>query len=537
MGDPPLVTISAESSTPGRWAVWAEIGLILVIFFVHAGWPVPDVNEAHYLGKAQHYWNDTWCSGDFFLESADAHLVFYWGFGWLTLWLPLPAVAWLGRILTWGLLAWAWRRLSFSLVARPLFAALSAALFVTLLERFHLAGEWVVGGVEGKGFAYVLVFLGLEAMVRNRWRRAWLLLGAASAMHVLVGGWAVLLTGFAWLTAGRDRPHLRSMLPALAGGFVLALPGLIPALALGWNVPSDVAERAYQIYVFERLPHHLALHMLPANEFVPRLVRHGALLAVFLLLWRVMRGQDIAGDDPFRPLRGFVFGAVIAVLCGLAIAFATQDHPVLAAKILRYYWFRLSDVALPLGVALAGATTLAKALSHRSTVGAWLLSAALLLCGWHLGNVAYVRHVDPRPRADYKMQDYDDWCDACDWIAEHTPEGARFLTPRMSHTFKWRTGRIEVVTYKDFPQDPQGVVEWSQRIEAVYRRRDDSELDYWQTLAEQGEERLGPLASRYDAGYLLTESDRPLHFPQLYSNGNYTIYRISPPESESDRAP
>ena len=46
-----------------------------------------------------------------------------------------------------------------------------------LIERFHMAGEWVIGGVEAKGFAYVLVFLGLEAVVRNRWNRAWLLLG------------------------------------------------------------------------------------------------------------------------------------------------------------------------------------------------------------------------------------------------------------------------------------------------------------------------------------------------------------------------
>ena len=69
-----------------------------------------------------------------------------------------------------------------------------------------MAGEWVIGGVEAKGFAYVLVFLGLEALAANRWNRVWLLLGAASAFHVLVGGWAAVAAGLAWLLTGSDRP-------------------------------------------------------------------------------------------------------------------------------------------------------------------------------------------------------------------------------------------------------------------------------------------------------------------------------------------
>ena len=85
-------------------------------------------------------------------------------------------VAWVGRLLTWSLLAWAWRRLSRAVTAGPWMAVLSAGLFSLLLDRAAMAGEWVIGGVEAKGFAYVLVFLALEALVRGRWGRAWLIL-------------------------------------------------------------------------------------------------------------------------------------------------------------------------------------------------------------------------------------------------------------------------------------------------------------------------------------------------------------------------
>jgi hypothetical protein len=119
----------------------AEVLLIFTVFFVHGGWPAPEVNETHYLAKARHYWDPTWCRNDFFLNSADAHQVFYWTFGWLSRLLPFEALAWTGRLLTWALLAWSWRKLSTTLLPLPLTSVLSAGLLVALIDRGHMAGE------------------------------------------------------------------------------------------------------------------------------------------------------------------------------------------------------------------------------------------------------------------------------------------------------------------------------------------------------------------------------------------------------------
>src|SRR2546423_1926402 len=82
---------------------------------------------------------------------------------------------------------------------------------------FLLAGEWIVGGVEAKGFAYVLVFLALEAIAKNQWRATLLLAGAAGAFHVLVGGWTAVAIGLAWLISGKERPAIASLVPAAIG--------------------------------------------------------------------------------------------------------------------------------------------------------------------------------------------------------------------------------------------------------------------------------------------------------------------------------
>src|SRR5262245_51374390 len=267
----------------------AEVLLIGLVFFVIAGDPPPGVNEPHYLCRLKHFWNPGWCAGDLFLESTDTQVAFIWTLGWLTRWLSLSAAAWVGRAVVWTLLAWAWQRLSWRLVPRKLASVLSAALFVTLTSIAHLAGEWVVGGVEAKCFAYFFVLIALHEMIDRRWNAVWLLLGAASAFHPLVGGWSGLVSAGIWLLDDRRKVRALSMLPGFVGGGLIALIGFVPALTLTRNVPADEVAESARIYVFERLPHHLALLTLPQEEIALRFARHAALVVA---LWALMRSAN-----------------------------------------------------------------------------------------------------------------------------------------------------------------------------------------------------------------------------------------------------
>ncbi|MEQ8788300.1 MAG: DUF6798 domain-containing protein [Pirellulaceae bacterium] len=517
-----------------------EVALIFLLFYLYAGGPPPDVNEAHYLAKARHYWDPSWCPGDHFLDSRDAHLVFNWTFGWLTRLFPLPAVAWIGRVLTWGLLAWAWRRLSVAVVPVKLMSLLSAALMLVLLRNLHLAGEWMVGGVEAKGFAFVLVLLGLEAMVRDRWRSTWLLLGAASAFHVLVGGWTVIAVGVAWLWRGRGRPSLVSMLPALIGGLLLALPGLISGLLLTIGVETRTVELANQIYVFERLSHHLVV---PWRDGL-LLGRTFALFTIWLVMcvltWRM---------EAARRLNGYVLGAVLIALTGAAIDLTLRNsQPELAASLLRYYWFRTSDVALPLGTALGACALAAHWRAARPRVTEAALSAAILLAAVGIGEVVCRRMLDPRPLADAQSlptgktaedrdKIYRDWKAVCRWIREETPPDARFLTPQMQQTFKWYAQRSEAVTWKDVPQDAPSLVEWWRRYRILYPEYPDQDGTMKRGLAAYDDANLAILAHHYGAQYVVIDRTRSRYRPSfhlmypdlMHDNATYAVYKIPDP--------
>jgi len=542
---------SFPQGTASRWPLWAEMALVFAVFFIQGAWPVPEVNEPNYLGKAIHFWNPAWAPHDFFLQTADTHWVFYFSFGWLSRWLTPTALAWTGRLITWGLLAWAWQRLSFAVLPRRWLAPVTAALFVALAQHGNLAGEWIIGGLEAKGFAFVFMFLGLEALVRDRWNRAWLLLGIASAFHVLVGGWAVVAAAIALMLAGSARPPLRTMWSGLRGGLLLSLPGLIPALLLNWGTPAAVVREANEIYVYGRLPHHLNPWRFPLDQLVPFVI----LCCLFLLLGRVA-----ATERPVRRLRAVVVASLAIALLGLLLSLLGFWDRQVAAGLLRFYWFRLADVMVPLGVSLLGMCVIVGLRQRHPRLGRCALAASILLAGLHISDCIVLRlfsrppHAErycdldawasacrwiahpgraamfPRhPRAD-RLPDYAAWREACQWASqpENTAPDATFLTPRMSQTFKWYAHRGEAGTWKELPQDARGIVAWWQRMEAFYGTGKALPQEPWyNSLEELGPQRLRQLAAAYHFQYVLTTiSDGPLPLPVVYRNRTYIIYRI-----------
>jgi hypothetical protein len=425
------------------------------------------------------------------------------------------------------------------------------------LRNFHMAGEWIVGGVEAKGFAYVLVFLALEALVRGQWSVALLLAGAASAFHVLVGGWTVVTIGVAWILAGQERPKLERLWPAAAGGLLLSLPGLIPAILLNRGVSPEIGDEAARLYVFERLAHHLVYH-----RFAPdHIWRFAALSAAWLALAIALRKES-----GLHRLQLVVAGALLLALAGIALdqglilrahwqGQTAAEYERAAAPLLRFYWFRLSDAFVPVGVALAIVSGIQRLERSRPTLAAWLTAAAVLLAAANIADVWYWRSqqrlpgavLQPRPTADSwprwwvarrhapaaptAAEWLRDWQAVCAWIGENTPADAKFITPREQQTFKWYAGRAEVANWKDVPQDAASVSQWKMALDLLYprdarHRRED--------LAAESDENLAMLGRYFHAQYIVidrTRAARPILLPRVYpefpeDNRSFGVYRV-----------
>ncbi len=240
----------------------ADCLVTFCIYFLYAGAMVPGVNETHYWIKAKHFWNSEFVSKDLFAASGDAHWFFFQSIGWITLWLPLSWTAWVTRILGWGVLSGSWCYLANSVTNRAWSGSLSSLLFLTCIHYGHLSGEWVIGGMEAKIFAYAALWMGLACMCTDRWPMAWIWMGVASAFHVLVGGWATLTLML--LYASTTRCYLpwgrswRPQWPWLFAGGSLSLLGLIPAILVNRGASIDLQSQGAWLHVYYRLAHHLA---------------------------------------------------------------------------------------------------------------------------------------------------------------------------------------------------------------------------------------------------------------------------------------
>ena len=519
-----------------RWG-GAWLALVMACFLL-AGAPPPHVNESHYLVKARHYHDPSFAAGDLFVESEDAHALFFATFGRLTQWTDLETAAWWGRWIVWSTLAGSMLALGAALDLQAAGAAGMGLLLIALQRVTPMAGEWMIGGVEAKGPAFALAILAVACVVRGRWEWAMVMAGAAAAWHVLIGGWLLLLTGVGSVaTQGGGLLRRPRWLQAVAVALLLSAFGWWPAWQLNQGVPADVAGEAAVIYVYRRLAHHLVFQHFP----LPAIAFHFLAWGAFSAGWLALRG-----DLAVQRVGKLVWGAGALLLMGIAINLWGQWSPESAARVARFYWFRTSDWILPMGLSVLAARA-APRMSSSSRDGWRLAGVGLvtvgLFCGadiWHQWQVDLppaeqqggLFRRDPPEKWQAALSE---WQAVCRWAGEHTAPGDVWLTPRHQQTFKWYSGRAEVVNWKDVPQDARSVVQWWERYRDVYPREVARN-----GLVAHGESGLRHLADRYGARWVLIDrrwSRRLLNWTRVYpeqlkASTRFVVYRI-PTDEES----
>ena len=511
---------------------------LLVIWLLNATL-VPGINESHYLPKAKHAWDPSFAPGDLFLSSGNAHWLFAQIAGSLSTLMPLSAVAWVGRIVSWCLMAIAWQRFALTFGWTSSLSAVVLAGWLVATKLGNWAGEWAVGGFEAKALAYPFVIFALAEVLRGHWNRVWILSGAAVAFHPLVGGWAGVTFAAAWLWFGRhESPFVRQLIPGLVAG-VLSAIGVVPALAMigGPSRSGDIV--VAQIHAFYRLAHHQSPRLFSAAQHWSGAITLGLLIVATVLVLRLrhtpLRDAQMFAlterDGLTRRLLAVAWLSIGVSLCGLAIdLLGVGTRPDVAASLLRFYWFRWSDIAVPLAWMsamwmlatqprsgpMAAQAVVSQARSRHGDAAlppVWLLRSMLALATFVCVGIQVSKNwqseIAPADRTLLMSGSSElasgpevvaHWQAVCAWVKENTPNDALFLTPRAQQTFKWYAGRAEVVSYKDVPQDSGSLLEWYDRIGRCAPPRDADGRPLGWTTAQ-----LKRLRARYGFEYVIVD--------------------------------
>ena len=546
---------NVSESTPEHLPAFVVLACVSVVFIAASllSVPIPGINEPHYLCKARAFADSDWCSGDFFLQSANAHYVFFWVTGPLTELFSLPVVAAIGRVLSLMILAVGWtmcgRRLSLSAAA----IVVSAAAFCGIALTGNLSGEWVIGGYEGKvpayGFALSGVAFWFDARRYQLFRKyvlAGTFCGLSVALHPVVGLWfcigiALCEIAFQVISAFRpptDRPGrswLRFFLDGLsftAASIVLALPGLVPAaqMVLSTDLPVKDLNRANYIQMYWRLAHHLDPSTFPVRAWAHTAVLIATIVLLLRIAKRVNRSMcsQASGevDTPQRCWRSILMllgsGGLI-VFAGVVVGW--HSEPILKtegwewrANVLKFYPFRFFDALLPMTVAFSLGlvfTRLTEGLRVTARMVPAVVCVAIVL--------AAASEVRPSAPPGYSPDSFDEWKDACRWIRTNTPTNALVYGPREGFGFNWYAERAQYVCFKDCPQDAPGILEWNRRLWNIHGWSEKAYKDQKYDAADTRK-----LFDQFGVTHILTRKLGPFDAEPVYQNHVWRIYETVP---------
>jgi hypothetical protein len=263
-------------------------------------------------------------------------------------------------------------------------------------------------------------------------------------------------------------------------------------------------------------------------EIAPyRVARFFALLLAWIALSITLRRSMTEG---LRRVQWFVGATVLFALIGAGLDYSSIMLPVVM-RLLRFYWFRLADIMVPIGATLLIVSWLAtrpKRIAGLDT--AWVFCTALILVSSCLLQdfltarsqscpPAFVQGLGRENDATELAQRWQDWRDVNAWVARSTPRDARFLTPLATQTFKWYASRPEVVVWKDVPQDAEAIVRWRNCFDAVVASR------IYSTYLAPTPRSIRDLADRYEFQYIIIEHGHRISWPLVYRNATFAVHK------------
>jgi hypothetical protein len=485
--------------------------------------PIPGINEPHYLGMARADWDPAWCRGDLFLESSRPHRAFYLLIGWLTQFLSLEQTAVVGRITSLAVVAWGWSKLGRATGLGLGGTLLSAAAFLLIQSTGSWSGEWLIGGVESKVFAYGFVFSAWAATLRRRMNAAGLWLGLATTLHPIVGIWATVATVcglvWRWWRGATDSALAQSPLPRfpirlvpVLWWFVAAAPGIGWALPALRSANAATSKLADFIQVSYRLAHHLDPWTFPTAGHL----FFGVLVAIWLA--NAVRGRRRIGLQLLDAIAG---AAILFGLAATALSYGPRPwtYPPttiqsLQLKMLKFYPFRLADLMAALMVSL-----LIARLCEFRVNKEWMTA---VLAAAMLGSAIAIPGPDKTPGM-LVGQTRRDWIATLEWVRRNTPVDSLLLAANEDFGVKWWAQRAEYVNFKDCPQDANGVVEWNSRL-LTYSAwtRESLKGDMAITAAE-----LADLGRQTGVTHLIVSRLGPIGVPPAFERGRFRVYDIS----------
>jgi hypothetical protein len=484
-------------------------------------------NELDVLPFARQFYNRGWLPNDWYLNlDVGYRQVFNYIQGFLADWLGFLNGAYAGRIIVYLFLA-----VALFIFFRAIRLRFFLGLIVVILfldNQSLVAGEWVVGGVDPKTFAYSFSLLALAAFYSRKYLAGFALAGAALSFHVLIGIFALFCVIFAiLLTQKLTKEYFNGLVRKSWPFFLTGIFGVF-AIIQQLLPQADVnTSQAWNIYVEFRVPHHVLPSTWERNEWIFWIA---LAMTIFLILFIANK------KGALKFVAAYALGSVILFAIGMAL-FALD-----LTSLLRFYWFRFPDVMVPF-LSMVLIALLLNGIANLNFINYPRFPKSLYWTQWILRIglpvlfviYAFLLVAESRiylqgkyqrglKRSQTKTQV------ALEWIRENTEEDAVFLVDPLMNEFYVYANRARFISFSHPPQSAAELLEWYRRLTLINGNQTPSippnRGDMQANFANLDPGTIQQLANEYGVSYYLGQAGKQLPFDLVYQDDSFALYRV-----------
>ena len=475
-------------------------------------------NEMDVIPFAKAFFNNHWLDKDWYLNLYIPYRFFFsYPVGFFTDSFGIMQTIILGRLFSYFLMSYALHSLikSISCSINMFLYHFAIIVFYCFFPNGNGAGEWMVGGLDTKVFAYVFSIFSLTSFINKRYLKGFFFAGLVLNFHVLIGIFHLFsILPFLFFFQKNNINFLKEFTSFIT---VFCLSGFFGLYCIFYQLffpEQEASNIAWNIYVNVRVPHHTLPSFFPVQLWIKMI-----LFSVFNLyiIYRIKTGK-------IRLLAFYAVSSVLISLVGLIIFFSSLEN-----HYLRYYFFRFSDVMLPLITLLNIIILFTKYYSkfiHKyiSRIKLVLVSIFFLIffkpfnsfCNDFTINIKDIIYSDS---LDLNMHD---------WIRSNTDQESVFITCPDDHFFYINCERSMFVSWKHSPQNSADIIFWYNRLKHLNSNKEFSNIEeivdnYYKLKKDE----ILLIADKYpDVDYFLTSNLIHLDLPVAYQSNNLVLYKI-----------
>ncbi|HEV8725022.1 MAG TPA: hypothetical protein VGW77_30780 [Candidatus Binatia bacterium] len=479
--------------------------LFLILLTINIAGPrVPSGNEFTYLVHLMKQWHPNYLAHDWtYAGTLPSHFIFNYLFGALTMLMAVETVGWVGRVLTWGLVLFAFFKFGEKFPISRWMVTVSILLWM-LYRQSAFMSDWILASFEAKCVAYIFLLFALVGIVNRRELSSALFLGLSFSFHPVVGLWGSAAVGLSLLCLRYPFGTLVKM-----GCWVIlgALPGILSTMTMVSGNYSITAAQA-----------KLTTLVWSPYELDPFYREKKLDIFVATLFW--FNWLQYRSDKDNQAVRFFFY---FQASLGLVFVSGFLARYLELYKYLIWMPMRL----FPLFVLLFFFYSLMKACvqvynTHR--LSPWLIG---------VGIFALLSFPNPVDRLAVELQNnYAAWNGQTDdvqkslkWLAKNTPVDSVIISPPWRKESFYLSERAQVANWWGPRFDRFD--EWRERIESMLgdmtvKRGLKSYEEYYNHLRQVD---IESIRKKYGGEYLVSAGSYT--YPVVYQSGECKVYALS----------